>query len=190
MPWRPNFSYGTERYSPRVARRLQVLNVTVWCGAGLVAIFAIYDFREQRLWPLAIINTLVALFLATIPLWHRFGELAGAFAYVTAAYASIFVICSMLGTDSGMQLQYVAIAAGIALVIGTERTMLLVAVCGIAVTLMIALEVTVPHDTGLLTAREMLENFVVCAPRPLRSASSGDQKIFSPTSCHGQLWSG
>jgi adenylate cyclase len=27
---------------------------------------------------------------------------------------------------------------------------------------MIALEVTVPHDTGLLTAREMLENFVVC----------------------------
>lgn len=162
MPWRPNFGYGTEGYSPRVARRLRVLNVTAWCGAGLVAVFAIYDFREPRLWPLAIINTLLALFLATIPLWHRAGELAGVLAYVTATFAAVFLICSMLGTDSGMQLQYAAIAAGSVLVTGTERIMLIAAIGCVAVALTIALELTVPHDTGLLTAREMLENFVVC----------------------------
>ena len=68
----------------------------------------------------------------------------------------------MLGTDSGMQLQYAAVAAGSVLVIGTERIFLLATVCGVAVALAIALELLVPHDTGLLTAREMLENFVVC----------------------------
>jgi adenylate cyclase len=162
MPWRPSFSYGTENYPTRVARRLRVLNVTAWCGAGFVGIFALYDLWESRLWSLAVINTLLALFLATIPLWHRFGELAGPLAYVTVTYAAIFLICSMLGTDSGMQLQYAAVAAGSVLVIGTERILLLATICGVAVALAIALELHVPHDTGLLTPREMLENFIVC----------------------------
>ena len=162
MPRRLSFSYGTENYPADVARRLRVLNVTAWCGAGFVAIFAIYNSLEPRLWSLALINTAVALFLATIPLWHRLGELAGVFAYVTFSYAAIFLICSMLGTDSGMQLQYAAIAAGSVLVIGTARIWLLGAICSVAVALAIALELLVPHDTGLLTEREMLENFIVC----------------------------
>jgi adenylate cyclase len=83
-------------------------------------------------------------------------------AYVTVTYAAIFLICSMLGTDSGMQLQYAAVAAGSVLVIGTERILLLAAICGVAVALAIALELLIPHDTGLLTPREMLENFIVC----------------------------
>ena len=162
MPWALSFRYGTENYPPRVARRLQVLNATAWCGAVFVAIFALYDFLEPRLWSLAIINTLLALFLFSLPLSHRFGELAGPLAYVTVVYASIFLICSMLGTDSGMQLQYAAVAAGSVLVIGTERVLLVAVVCAVAVALAIALEFLVPHDTGLLTPREMRENFVIC----------------------------
>ena len=162
MPWALSFRYGTENYPPRVARRLQVLNATAWCGAVFVAIFALYDFLEPRLWSLAIINTLLALFLLSLPLSHRFGELAGPLAYVTVVYASIFLICSMLGTDSGMQLQYAAVAAGSVLVIGTERVLLVAVVCAVAVALAIALEFLVPHDTGLLTPREMRENFVIC----------------------------
>jgi adenylate cyclase len=162
MPWALSFRYGTENYPPRVARRLQVLNATAWCGAVFVAIFALYDFFEPRLGSLAIINTLLALFLFSLPLSHRFGELAGPLAYVTVVYASIFLICSMLGTDSGMQLQYAAVAAGSVLVIGTERVLLVAVVCAVAVALAIALEFLVPHDTGLLTPREMRENFIIC----------------------------
>jgi adenylate cyclase len=73
-------------------------------------------------------------------LWHRLGELAGVFAYVAFYYAAIFLICSMLGTDSGMQPQYAAIAAGSVLVIGTARIWLLAAICSVAVALAIALE--------------------------------------------------
>ena len=69
---------------------------------------------------------------------------------------------SMLGTDSGMQLQYAAVAAGSVLVIGTERFLLVAMVCAVAVALAIALELLVPHDTGLLTPREMRENFIIC----------------------------
>jgi Adenylate and Guanylate cyclase catalytic domain len=157
MPWALSFRYGTENYPPRVARRLQVLNATAWCGAVFVAIFALYDFLEPKLWSLAIINTLLALFLFSLPLSHRFGELAGPLAYVTVVYASIFLICSMLGTDSGMQLQYAAVAAGSVLVIGTERVLLVAVVCAVAVALAIALEFLVPHDTGLSIFDHLVE---------------------------------
>jgi adenylate cyclase len=61
-----------------------------------------------------------------------------------------------------MQILYAAVAAGSVLVIGTERVPLLATICAIAVALTILLELLVPRDTGLLTAREMLENFVMC----------------------------
>ena len=97
-----------------------------------------------------------------IPLWHRLGPLAAPLAFVVASYTSIFVICSMLGTDCGMQVQYLAIAAGTVLVVGTHRLVFLAVVGSVAVALFIALEILVPADTGLLTKRQMLENFAGC----------------------------
>ena len=158
----PNISYGTEEYPKKVARGLRVLNATAWGGSLFVLGFAVYDFLDPKLWSLAVINLVVALFLSTIPLWHRFGSLAAPLMYVAGAYVAVFVICSMLGTDSGMQVQYLAIAAGIVLVIGTERIGLIIAVSAVAIMLIIALEILVPHDTGLLSKRQMLENFIVC----------------------------
>jgi adenylate cyclase len=95
----PNISYGTEEY-PKKARGLRVLNATAWGGSLFVLGFAVYDFLDPKLWSLAVINLVVALFLSTIPLWHRFGSLAAPLMYVAGAYVAVFVICSMLGTDS------------------------------------------------------------------------------------------
>lgn len=162
MSWLPDFSYGTENYPPQIARRLRILNATAWGGAVFVAAFAIYNLFHPKLWSLGITNTLTVVFLATLPFWHRFGELAAALLYLTVSYSLIFIICSKLGTDSGMQILYAAIAAGSVLFIGTERVVLLTTVCAIAVALAVTLEVVVPRDTGLLTPREMLENFVMC----------------------------
>jgi adenylate cyclase len=153
--------YGTERYPEKVARGLRVLNATAWGGAVFVLGFALYD-AIAGLWTLAAINVLVALFLLAIPLWHRFGPLAAPLVYIAGAFTAIFVICSMLGTDSGMQMLYVAIAAGFVLVVGTERLAVFGLVGGVAVTLIIVLEIFVPHDTGLLSRRQMLENFIGC----------------------------
>ena len=97
-----------------------------------------------------------------IPLWHRLGPLAAPLAFLVASYTSIFVICSMLGTDCGMQVQYLAIAAGAVLVVGTDRPIFLAVTGSVAVALFIALECLVPADTGLLTKTQMLENFAGC----------------------------
>jgi adenylate cyclase len=153
--------YGTERYPEKVARGLRVLNATTWAGVVFTLGFAAYD-SAAGLWTVAATNVLLATFLATLPLWHRFGPLAAPLVYVVGVFAAIFVICSMLGTDSGMQLQYLAIAAGFVLVVGTERRLLLAVVGTAAVALVIALEILVPHDTGLLSKRQMLENFIGC----------------------------
>ncbi|KYH01796.1 adenylate/guanylate cyclase domain-containing protein [Bradyrhizobium sp. DOA1] len=154
-------SYGTERYSAKVARGLRVLNAASLGGAVFSLWFALYD-AAAGLWTLVTINVLYALFLVMMPLWHRVGPLAAPLAYVAGTYTTIFVICSMLGTDCGMQVQYLAVAAGTVLVIGTERLTLLAIVGSVAVSLVIALEILVPGDTGLLTKRQMLENFFGC----------------------------
>ena len=154
-------TYGTEGYPEKLARGLRVLNATTLGGSVFVLGFALYD-SVAGLWTLATINVLTALFLIATPLWHRVGPLAAPLAYIVGTYTAVFVICSMLGTDSGMQVQYLAIAAGFVLVIGTERFILLAVVGSVAVTLIVALEILAPHDTGLLSKRQMLENFIGC----------------------------
>jgi adenylate cyclase len=157
-----DISYGTEKYPEKVARGLRVLNATAWGGSMLVLGFALYDLFNPKLWTLAGINVVTAVFLAAIPIWHRFGPLAAPIIYVVGAYTAIFGICSMLGTDSGMQMQYLAIAAGLVLVVGTERIGLIAAAAAAALGLIIALEILVPRDTGLLSPGDMLANFIAC----------------------------
>src|SRR5690606_35288408 len=123
--------YGTERYPEKTARGLRVLNVTAWAGALFSLAFAVYDAAAE-LWTIVVINIVAAAFQATVPLWHRFGPLAAPLVYVVGVFANITLICSLLGTDSGMQFQYLAIAAGIVLVVGTERVALLAAVGAVA----------------------------------------------------------
>ena len=153
--------YGTERYPEKVARGLLILNAASLGSAVFALGFALYD-AVAGLWTLVTINLLYAIFMVGIPLWHRLGPLAAPLAFVVASYTSIFVICSMLGTDCGMQVQYLAIAAGTVLVVGTDRLVFLAVTGSVAVALFIALEILVPADTGLLTKRQMLENFAGC----------------------------
>ncbi|MET0429902.1 MAG: adenylate/guanylate cyclase domain-containing protein [Microvirga sp.] len=160
--WPAIIGYGTRRYPPPVARRLRVLNATTWCGSLLVFGFALSDLVDRRLWGLAAINALVALLLACVPLLHRFGELAAALAYGVISYTAVFVICSMLGTDSGMQIQYLAIAAGAVLVLGPEQRGWTAVFGIVGIGLVIALELVAPADTGLLGPSLMLGNFVAC----------------------------
>ncbi|GEO16969.1 adenylate/guanylate cyclase domain-containing protein [Microvirga aerophila] len=162
MQWPASLDYGTQRYPAHVARRLKVLNATTWCGVLLAFGFALSDLLDRRLWPLAMINIVVGLLLAAVPLMHRFGETAGALAYGLISYTAIFVICFMLGTDSGMQVQYLAIAAGAVLVFGPERIGLIALFGSVGIVLFIALELLAPADTGLLSPSFMLGNFLAC----------------------------
>lgn len=153
--------YGTDQFPEKIAQGLRVLNAATLSGSVFALGFALYDALAS-LWTLVVINVLAALFFASIPLWHRFGPLAAPLVYIAGSFTTIFVICSMLGTDCGMQVQYLAIAAGAVLVLGADRIALLAIIGAIAVGCVITLEIFVLGDTGLLTTRQMIENFVGC----------------------------
>jgi adenylate cyclase len=156
----PNIRYGTEHYPEKVARRLSVLNFAAWCGSILALGFSVNQALDPTLWTLAGTSVLVALFLATIPLWHRFGPLAATLVYLVGNYTAIFIIGSMIGTDSGVQFHYLGIAAGIVLVVGTERMLFIAAFATLAIALFITSEIVFPHNTGLLSERAMLVVFI------------------------------
>jgi len=159
----PNISYGTERYPEKVARRLRALNITAWMAAAVTGFFALTQFLDSiaGLYRVAAINALSALAFALVPLLHRFGQLAAPVALVISAYVSIFVVCALLGRDTGMQLYYLAGAGLTVLFFGTDRLVLVTALCALAAMFIVAVQVLVPASTGLQDESRMFGNFVV-----------------------------
>lgn len=159
----PNIRYGTERYPENIARRLRVLNITTWIGAGVAAFFAITQIADSSpgLRAVGVINTVTAITMAAIPLLHRFGPLAAPLAFVVCAYTAIFIVCFALGTGTGMQFIYLVLTALMILFLGTER----IALCGVlfalAAGLVIALEIIVPRDPGLQPAAMTFASFII-----------------------------
>lgn len=96
-----------------------------------------------------------------VPVLHRFGPLAAPLAFVTLVYLAIFSICAVVGTDSGMQMQYLVVTAIMILVLGAERARFVVALGVTAAVLMIALEVLVPPDTGIQPRAYTFAGFIV-----------------------------
>ena len=153
--------YGTAHYPEKVARGLQILNATTLGGA--VFVFGIRSLRCSReVVDFCCDQCSCRVFSSVDTSVASSRSVVAPLVYVAGSYTAIFVICSMLGTNSGMQIQYLAIAAGPVLVVGAERLLLLTGTSIVAVSLVIALEILVPADTGLLTQRQMLENFIGC----------------------------
>ncbi len=162
-------NYGTDVYPPKVARRLRVVNITTWSASGVGSVFALVQFLDPTpgAWKVALINTAGAIALAAVPLLHRFGSAIGAVVFASIIYAYIFVVCSLVGTDTGMQMQYLAVAAGTILLLGTDHPRMIGFFCSAAVLLIIALQVYVPHNTGMFPATTVFADFLFGVPLTL-----------------------
>jgi adenylate cyclase len=154
----PGIGWGTNGYPPKVARRLRVLNIATWMAATLMAGFAVGEFlaASKGTWEVGIAYAVAAALLALIPLLHRFGSLAGPLAFAVVGYGIIFVICSMVGTDTGMPMQYLVAAAIMVLILGADHAALSAALVALAAVLIIALELSVPANTGVYSRMHML----------------------------------
>ncbi|WP_040139920.1 adenylate/guanylate cyclase domain-containing protein [Rhizobium etli] len=160
MPLLEVLGYGTGRYPRNVSRRLRVLNITCW-GTALVWLgFAAYYLTDFKFRTVVLVDAGIAVLLFGVPLLHRIGPNAAAVAFLLVSYLGIFIVCLFIGTDSGMQLEYLAFAAGAVLVLGVERVAppLIVGIFSLAFVL--ALEIFAPHNSGLLSKREMLGVFI------------------------------
>jgi len=149
----PNIRYGTEGYPEKVARRLRAVNIVTWSGAAVIVVFAIERFFDPMpvTWKLAAINGITAPILIAVPLLHRFSPLAAPIVLVLIAYAFIFVANSMLGTGAGTYLFFFTTTALGILFIGPEHVFLTVAFGVVAAGLIIALNMIVPHDKGIVS---------------------------------------
>ena len=156
-------SYGTERYPPKIARRLCVLNFGCWAVASMAMAFAIVYLPAVKLRTVVIIDVVMAAVVAAIPLLHRVGPRAAPTAFLLVGYLGSFIVCFLLGTDSGMQMQYMAYTACAVLILGLEPLYLPIVFGVLALALTIALEVFAPRDAGLLSREAMLASFIGCA---------------------------
>jgi adenylate cyclase len=159
-------NYGTDKYAPKVARRLRAVNITTWCASGAGSLFAIVQLLDPTpgAWKVALINVVGAMALAAVPLLHRFGSTIGAAAFASITYVYILVVCSLVGTDTGMQMQYLAVVAVTILLLGTEHLRLIALFYSAAVLLIIALQVYVPHNTGLFPSTTVFVDFLLGVP--------------------------
>lgn len=153
----PNIAFGTERYPPKVARRLRVVNIAAWTGAVFAAVFAIVFaiYPRPGTWPLVAVDLAAMVVLALAPLLHRFGTLLAGNLVFAVGYAALATLCYLLGTTSGLNLPFLVVPALGLLAFGTERSWLAAFWAVLGVAAFAALQWFVPRSTGLIPRSEM-----------------------------------
>jgi adenylate cyclase len=146
----------------RIARRRRILQITTSMATVVSAFFGVMQLvAAPQAWWAGAINILGAAIYATIPYLHRFGELVAPLTFLGTAYASIFIVCWMVGTGSGLQLYFLVAACLVVLQLGSERVVLAASMAAVAAALVIALQFLVPYDTGLQPAWLLSLGFVI-----------------------------
>ncbi|MFZ0903379.1 MAG: adenylate/guanylate cyclase domain-containing protein [Mycobacterium sp.] len=149
-------------YADRIARRRRILHLNTSMAMVISVGFGVMQLVvAPQLWWTGVINIVVAAIFAIIPYLHRFGELVAPLTFIGTAYASIFVICWMIGTGSGLQLYFLVAACLAVLQLGSERIFLAASLAAVAAVLVITLQFLVPRDTGVQPQWFLSLGFVV-----------------------------
>jgi adenylate cyclase len=127
-------------------QRRRLLRVIATIGAILTAGFGVMQLLVGA--GVGYVNLATAVLFAVIPLLYRFGELIPPLAFTTVTFLEVTFLCWHLGTGTGVQFYFLIVGAAAVMVVGIERIWLAIAVAAISVSLVIALEFTVPRDTG------------------------------------------
>ncbi len=134
----------------RIARRRRILQLSTSMAMAISVSFGVLQLVvAPQLWWAGVINLVGAVIYAAIPYLHRFGELVAPLTFIGTAYVSIFIVCWILGTGSGLQLYFLVSACLVVLQLGSERIFLAASLAGVAAVLVIALQFLVPRDTGV-----------------------------------------
>jgi adenylate cyclase len=136
-------------YDGASAQRQRLLSVATAIGAIVTAGFGVMQLVfSNGFGYIGFVNLGTAALFAVIPLLYRFGELVAPLALLTAAYLSMTFLCWHFGTGIGVQFYFLIAGAAVVMVVGIERIGVAIAAAAVGVSLLIALQFTVPHDTG------------------------------------------
>jgi adenylate cyclase len=149
-------------YDVASVQRRRLLNVVTAIGVLITAGFGVMQLLVgQGDWYVGIINLGAAALFAAVPVLYRFGELVPPFTFITVMYLAITFLCWHLGTDTGVQFYFLIAGAAAVMVVGVERIGLAIGVAAVGVGLVIALQFTVPHQTGEQPAWFIKEGFII-----------------------------
>jgi adenylate cyclase len=121
--------YGTAGYPPPVRRRLRIMNVAAYLIAVFTLVYTIeqviLDFETWK--PVIFINLVLISVALAAPFLHRFNDIAGALTLGISENIGLFLLTYILGTGSGLHMQYFAAVAGYFVVLGLGRLKLILA---------------------------------------------------------------
>lgn len=139
-----------QHWAEAVSRPQRVLIFATSISAALTAMLGVLQtFTGDRVLYIGLINIAIAALFLGVPLLNRFGNVIPALAFVGIAYSSLTFVGTQIGTDSGVQFYFLVSASLAVLVLGVEHVMLAGTVVGLGAALVIFLQFTVAHDTGI-----------------------------------------
>jgi adenylate cyclase len=151
----------TRHYVQRVAQRLRILKIAAWIGAGISGAFGMLQFwLSADSWWIGALNLAAAAIFTVTPMLYRYGDYIAPLTFIAVSYASIFIVCWAVGTDSGLQFYFLAAASITVLILGIERIALAIAAVGVGAALVVALDLWVPGNTGTQPAWVLKVSFI------------------------------
>jgi adenylate cyclase len=128
---------GTAGYPPKTRRRLRNINVgcyTIAVSCALFALtFALQDATRFR--GAIIINLVMMVASASVPTLHRIHEVAGALFIGFLLIFGLFGIISLVGRESGIQINFIAASAMAFVIFELKRLRYIVLTIIVAITL-------------------------------------------------------
>jgi len=161
FPWLGPFARfaeaGTHGYPRNVRRRLTIVNVMAFMIAVSSATYAVMyaSFGVATYWPLIVVN-LALMGAIFAPLAHRISDIAAAIIICIAEYVALFFFVRELGHDSGIQLNYIIVAAVAFAICGMAHIRLVVAAVLVGLALHLATWFLYPPGSARIAADPFL----------------------------------
>jgi adenylate cyclase len=149
---------GTAGYPRDVRRRLTIVNVMAFMIAVSSAIYAVMfaAFGMETYWPLVGVNLLLVAVVLLAPFAHRINDIAAALLICAAEYVALFFFVRELGHDSGIQLNYIVVAAVAFAICGMGHIRLVIAAVTVGLMLHLAVWFLYPPGTARIAADPFL----------------------------------
>jgi adenylate cyclase len=149
---------GTEGYPKKTKRRLTIVNVAAYlivlASLNYAVLYSITDFNKYQL--IVYANIFLLVMATLVPFAHRYSDILGGVIVAFSEIVMLFYLISVLGRDSGIQLNYIIAAAVPFLIFDLSRIKLILAIALSALVFHIAAWFMFPADAVKLIAEPFL----------------------------------
>ena len=149
---------GTEGYPKKTKRRLLIVNVAAYlivlASLNYAVLYTVTDFSKYQL--IVYANVFLMVLAMLVPFAHRFSDILGGVIVAFSEIVMLFYLVSMLGRDSGIQLNYIIAAAVPFLIFDLSRYILILTIALCAMVFHVIAWFLFPAEAVTLIAEPIL----------------------------------